>query len=167
MKCLFEQRLRYDYLHSLNSTQLQSQHQNCETNRNIFKLMLSNSVYILLNITAAAGTNAGSKEQIEQYNRLMLYLDEYKAAIHPLIIDPNLKKFRFNCQKAVNIPVNSIAATSSEHLRDKFDKITQLLAGNQIYSGDIRFSAAEHPLGIQYCTLLLAKKFIVSDPVHS
>lgn len=46
--------------------------------------------------------------------------------------------------------------------QDKFKKISDLLSGNQVRTGDIDFSASEHPLGINYCTFLLAKKFIVS-----
>lgn len=46
--------------------------------------------------------------------------------------------------------------------QDKFEKISDLLSGNQVRSGDVAFTATEHPLGIKYCTLLLAKKFIVS-----
>lgn len=110
-----------------------------------------------------AVSNTGSQERIALYNEMMQFYEQYRMQIQPLILDANMKKFRFNCQKAVNIPVNSIAATSSEHMKDKFDKITQLLAGHQIYSGDVRFSAAEHPLGVHYCTWLLAKKFIVSE----
>lgn len=111
---------------------------------------------------AVAVNNTGSADRIGQYNELMQFFEQYRAHIQPLIADANLKKFRFNCQKAMNTPVNSIASLSPEHLQDKFDKITQLLAGQQIYSSDISFSATEHPLGIQYCTMLLAKKFIVS-----
>lgn len=47
-------------------------------------------------------------------------------------------------------------------LQDKLEKISDLLSGNQVRTGDIRFSASEHPLGIKFCTFLLAKKFIVS-----
>lgn len=46
--------------------------------------------------------------------------------------------------------------------QDKFEKISDLLSGNQVRTGDIQFTASEHPLGIKYCTFLLAKKFIVS-----
>lgn len=111
---------------------------------------------------AVAVSNTGSADRIGRYNELMQFYEQYRAHIQPLIADANLKKFRFNCQKALNVPVNSIASTSPEHLQDKFDKITQLLGGKQIYLVDVSFSAADHPLGIQYCTMLLAKKFIVS-----
>lgn len=47
--------------------------------------------------------------------------------------------------------------------QDKFGKISDLLSGHQVRTGDIQFTASEHPLGIKYCTLLLAKKFIVSE----
>lgn len=46
--------------------------------------------------------------------------------------------------------------------QDKLEKISDLLSGNQVRAGENRFTAAEHPLGIKFCTFLLAKKFIVS-----
>ncbi|XP_031631860.1 uncharacterized protein LOC116346097 [Contarinia nasturtii] len=110
-----------------------------------------------------SNNNAGSEDRIAQYFELINYHRDYYAEIQPLFTsnDDNLKKFRFNCQKSVNTPVNSISAVSVEHLQDKFKKISDLLSGNPtLLPGDIQFSAAEHPLGIKYCTFLLAKKFI-------
>lgn len=70
-------------------------------------------------VPAAIGSvgSVGTKERIDQYHELMQYYEEYKAQIQPLINDVNMKKFRFNCQKGVNTPVNSIAAVSVQHLQ--------------------------------------------------
>lgn len=94
------------------------------------------------------------------YNQLMSFYDECRGQVQPLLDDANMKKFRFNCQKAVNTPVNAISAVSPQHLEDKYVKLRQLLSGMSVVTGDVQFSAAEHPLGIQYCTILLAKKFV-------
>ncbi|XP_055310575.1 mRNA export factor Gle1 [Sitodiplosis mosellana] len=104
--------------------------------------------------------NVGSEDRIAKYYELLNLYQEYRAQIQPLLADVNAKKFRFNCQKGVNTPINSIAAVNAQHLQDKFEKIADLLAGKQVRSSDIPFSASEHPLGIKYCTFLLAKKFI-------
>lgn len=76
--------------------------------------------------------------------------------------DDSTKKFRFNCQKAVTIPVNAISPVSGAHLTDKYVKLHDLLSGKMVEVGDVRVSASQHPLGIAYCKNLLAKKFVVS-----
>lgn len=106
--------------------------------------------------------SVGNEERIAYYSELMKFYENYRNEIEPIVNDVNLKKFRFNCQKCVNTPVNSIAAVSALHLQDKLEKISLLLSGNQVIIGDFCFNAAEHPIGIKYCTFLLAKKFIVS-----
>lgn len=105
----------------------------------------------------------GSEDRIAYYFELMKFYEEYRMELQPLLNDVNTKKFRFNCQKSLNTPVNSIAAVSAMHLQDKFEKISHLLAGNHVSIGDFHFNASEHPLGIKYCTFLLAKKFIVRN----
>lgn len=100
-------------------------------------------------------------DRLTFYNDLMKFYDENRAQVQPLLDDINMKKFRFNCQKAVNTPVNAISAVNAQHLEDKFIKLKQLLSGMQVVAGDVQFSAAEHPRGVLYCTILLAKKFVV------
>lgn len=118
---------------------------------------------IVFNLTTAK--SVGSDERIAYYSELMRFYENYRNEIEPIANDINLKKFRFNCQKCVNTPVNSIAAVSAVHLQDKLEKILLLLSGNQVPIGDFCFNAVEHPMGIKYCTFLLAKKFIVSFPL--
>lgn len=103
-----------------------------------------------------------SADRLAFYTYVTKFYDEQRAQVQLLMDDINWKNFRFNCQKAVNTPVNAISAVSAQHLQDKYDKLARLLAGNPVNTtGNAQFSAAEHPLGIQYCTLLLAKKFVV------
>lgn len=65
-----------------------------------------------------SSTNSiGTQDRISQYYELMNFYNEYKAQIEPLMADVNWKKFRFNCQKGVNTPVNSISAVNSAHLQ--------------------------------------------------
>lgn len=103
-----------------------------------------------------------SPERLAHYTDVTNFYEEQRAQVQPLIDDVNWKTFRFNCQKAVNTPVNAISAVTAHHLQDKYDKLAGLLSGSTVNTtGNAQFSAAEHPLGIQYCTLLLAKKFVV------
>lgn len=103
-----------------------------------------------------------SPERLSFYNDVTQFYEEQRAQVQSLLDDVNWKTFRFNCQKAVNTPVNAISAVTAQHLQDKYDKLAELLAGSVIRTaGNTQFSATQHPLGIQYCTLLLAKKFVV------
>lgn len=102
-------------------------------------------------------------DRLTYYSELIKFYDDNRAQVQPLLDDVNMKKFRFNCQKAVNIPVNAISAVTAQHLEDKFVKLKQLLSGMQVIAGDVQFSAADHPLGVHYCTMLLAKKFVVNN----
>lgn len=110
----------------------------------------------------ASNKYVGAEDRIAKYYELINFYREYEAQIQPFIADVNMKKFRLNCQKGVNVPVNAIAAKSAQHLQDKFEKISDLLSGKQVPIEDTAFAASQHPLGIKYCTFLLAKKFIVS-----
>lgn len=115
-----------------------------------------------VNVPMASSGIFVSAERLAFYTDVTSFYEEQRAQVQPLMDDINWKNFRFNCQKAVNTPVNAISAVSAQHLQDKYDKLTRLLAGNPVNTtGNAQFSAAEHPLGIQYCTLLLAKKFVV------
>lgn len=61
--------------------------------------------------------NAGTEDRIKQYYELMNFYEDYKAQIQPLIADVNMKKFRFNCQKGINTPLNSITGVNVQHLQ--------------------------------------------------
>lgn len=96
-----------------------------------------------------------------QWIELMNFGTNYEKAIEPLINDGNCKKYRFDCQRAINIPVNAISGVNSEHLVDKYNKLFNLLSLNVVKIGDTNFTAGAHPLGKQFCTNLLAKNFVV------
>lgn len=70
-----------------------------------------------MSVIGSSSLNTGTESRISIYSELIHYFHEYKAQIQPLIADINMKKFRFNCQKGVNTPVNSITAVSVQHLQ--------------------------------------------------
>lgn len=103
-----------------------------------------------------------SAERLQSYEQIMAFYEQYAQSVKPLQADENMKKYRFNCQKAVNTPLNAISATSPQHLLDKFDKLSLLLSGSSVRVGDVNISSSDHPLGVRFCTLLVAKKLVVS-----
>lgn len=103
-----------------------------------------------------------SAERLQSYEQIMAFYEQYAQSVKPLQADENMKKYRFNCQKAVNIPINTISAVSPQHLLDKFDKLSLLLSGSTVRVADVNISSSDHPLGVRFCTLLVAKKLVVS-----
>jgi len=81
-----------------------------------------------------------------------------KARLAPLEQDKSRAKFL--CQKAVNTPVNAICPQSSAHLRDKLEKLQELLRGESVTIGTETVSTSMHPLYPEYVRVLLAKKFV-------
>lgn len=111
---------------------------------------------------AMALQNFVSAERLQSYEQIMAFYEQYAQSVKPLQADESMKKYRFNCQKAVNIPLNAISAVSPQHLQDKFDKLSLLLSGSTVRVGDVNISSSEHPLGVRFCTLFVAKKLVVS-----
>ena len=92
------------------------------------------------------------KESLKLYVQSQEFLEKYLESYNDLLKSNETKTFRFDCQKAINIPVNAISAISGEHLFDKYDKLRNLLTG--------RFS--QDPRADAFCKNTLAKKIVVS-----
>ncbi|CAG9565611.1 unnamed protein product [Danaus chrysippus] len=101
-----------------------------------------------------------SEKNYAHYTELRDFLDKYENSYKDLLQDNNCKKFRFDCQKAVNTPVNALSSVSGVHMRDKFDKLSKLLRGERVQVLDTFVTATQHPQGLPYCTALLAKKIV-------
>uniref|UniRef100_A0A0V0GAY6 mRNA export factor GLE1 n=1 Tax=Triatoma dimidiata TaxID=72491 RepID=A0A0V0GAY6_TRIDM len=97
---------------------------------------------------------------MEKYEKVTNYLIEIEAKLKPFLSDESLKKYRSDCQKAVNLPVNAISPVSAAHLMDKLKKLSTLLQGQYVTVADKRVSASAHPLGLFYCMNLLAEKIV-------
>ena len=59
--------------------------------------------------------------------------------------DPNVKKYRFELQKAVNITVNSISANSGEGLLEKIYRFQCLLGGKSVDVMGKAVNTTQHP----------------------
>ncbi|XP_046745081.1 mRNA export factor Gle1 isoform X2 [Diprion similis] len=94
------------------------------------------------------------KDSVEIYLNSQQLLENHNILCSPLTNSETTKKFRFECQKAINIPVNAISGVSREHLTDKYEKLHGLLGGKP------PTNANQHPQGIPFCKHTLAKKFV-------
>ncbi|CAK1583822.1 unnamed protein product [Parnassius mnemosyne] len=101
-----------------------------------------------------------SAKNFAYYENLRKFLNEYENSYKDLLENVSLKKFRFDCQKAVNTPVNALSSVSGTHIRDKYDKLCKLLRGESVQVLDTYVQATQHPQGLYYCTALLAKKIV-------
>ncbi|KAM7344188.1 gle1 RNA export mediator isoform 2-T2 [Cochliomyia hominivorax] len=88
-----------------------------------------------------------SQERFEFYTKINTFYQEKVERVKVLQSDDSMKKYRSDCQKNINIPVNAISAVSQQHIQDKFDKL-------------FNFVNAQPTLGRDYCILVMAKKFV-------
>lgn len=98
---------------------------------------------------------------LNTYTGVMNFLHKHTESFKGLENDPLQKEFRFDCKKAVNIPINSLSGVNSEHILDKYKRLHKLLKGEDVVVSDKRVNASKHPQGIAFCKDLLAKKFIL------
>ena len=77
--------------------------------------------------------------------------------------DSDIKKYRFDLQKAINITINSISANSGEVLIDKITKLRRLLGGQSVNVMGKAVDTSRHPQAKLYCCNLLAQKLVASQ----
>lgn len=78
---------------------------------------LQQSLFFLCKYEIFLEYEYGSKlnwRKVAEHRSFML---EFASYFQQLKSDPALKKFRFDCQKAVNIPVNAIAGKGEHHTK--------------------------------------------------
>lgn len=93
------------------------------------------------------------------YENIMGFHTNYADSVKPLQNETSMSKFRLDSIKCVNILLNLI---SSVHWQQKFDWFSLLLSGNCVEIGGTRVTPSQHPLGIRFINLLVAKMFVVS-----
>ena len=70
------------------------------------------------------------------------------------------KKVKSELTQAISTVLNAISAQNTEHLNDKLEKLTLLLAGRPVVLREAQVCASYHPHGLRYCKALLAKKIV-------
>ncbi|KAL3289602.1 hypothetical protein HHI36_023015 [Cryptolaemus montrouzieri] len=106
-----------------------------------------------------------SESNFNWYSKLISFHDEYNDSLKELLDDTRLKQFRFDCMKAVNLSVNAISAVSSSHLSDKYNKLSDMIHGQNVMFGDFQINASEHRKGLEFCINLIAKKFVLQGDI--
>ncbi|XP_014246534.1 nucleoporin GLE1 [Cimex lectularius] len=94
------------------------------------------------------------------YDSVQKFTNEVEVKLKDFLLDDSLKKFRNDCQKAVNIPVNAISPLDANHLNDKLKRLVTLLQGQTVTVSEKRISAGTHPLGVLYSMYFLANKIV-------
>ncbi|KAK7480067.1 hypothetical protein BaRGS_00028704 [Batillaria attramentaria] len=92
--------------------------------------------------------------EYEQNKKLLADVD---AKLQPFIGNQQMKKLRFDLQRAVNTPINAISPVSSAHLRDKLQRLRALLQGQTVEVSGKRVNPQDVPEGVLFCKNLVAK----------
>ncbi|XP_078039527.1 gle1 RNA export mediator [Augochlora pura] len=94
------------------------------------------------------------KELLQMYINSKQFLECYVKSYDEFVQSASTKKFRFECQKAINIPVNAISGISRQHLYDKYERLNSLLKGES--SPNVN----QYPEGAAFCKNMLAKEIV-------
>ncbi|ALC41962.1 CG14749 [Drosophila busckii] len=99
--------------------------------------------------------------RLAYYNEINALYQSKVDAVKPLQSDEAWKKYRTNCQRTINVPLNAITAASGQHLTNNFNKLYTFFAGQPVKTTDgSTITINDHPLARDYCILLMAKKFV-------
>ncbi|XP_076646224.1 gle1 RNA export mediator [Halictus rubicundus] len=94
------------------------------------------------------------KESLQMYANSKQFLENYVKSYDEFLQSASTKKFRFECQKAINIPVNAISGINRQHLYDKYERLHNLLTGQS--SPNVN----QYTQGATFCKNVLAKKIV-------
>lgn len=94
-------------------------------------------------------------ESIQIFVESQKFLEDYKVTFDDFVKSDLMKKFKFECQKTLNITINSISHVSREQLIDKYEKLKMFLSGKS--SPNILTNRGAE----NFSKNLLAKKIVV------
>lgn len=101
------------------------------------------------------------RESLQLYMNSKQFLKNYMQNYDEFQQSPSTKTLRFECQKAINIPVNAISGINEQHLRDKYERLHNLLIGRS----SPNFNS--HPQGAAFCKNILALKIVVRNFLYN
>ncbi|CAB4021932.1 nucleoporin GLE1-like [Paramuricea clavata] len=102
-----------------------------------------------------------SDKALIEYMELQEHLNTVQASFKGFISDSKYTKYKFDLQKAVNIPINALSAHSPSQLNDKIHRLVSLLSGNNVEVGGRRVNCKTHPSAMVFCKDLVAKKLVM------
>lgn len=139
-----------------NTQQISSQESKLRINPEVSQLKNDNSNSEKINMSKYISVNT-----INFYCETMSFLENHIRSFLELEEDNSQKQFKFDCKKAVNIPVNALSGLNSEHILDKYNRLLGLLKGQNVIVSNKTINASKHPQGIAFCMDLLAKKLVL------
>ncbi|KAK3084867.1 hypothetical protein FSP39_020473 [Pinctada imbricata] len=122
--------------------------------------------------TTTSSSSAGASQRTEDevlcvdvevfnmYDSLLKILKHTETALQVFSSTPQLKKLKFDLQKVINTNINAISAVSGQHLREKLQKILELLGGTSVEVSSRRISVQDHPQAIMFCKHLLGRMIV-------
>ena len=113
-----------------------------------------------LQVTHNAMAPQISKSNLDRYSQIKALKITFSDRI-VLLEERTGSQLKNIIRKKVNIPVNAIAATNSEHMKDKLTKLRELLSGNLNIQ-----EATDLQLANDYAKNLLAVKFVKQGEVE-
>jgi len=114
-------------------------------------------------LEAQAAENCGVQALshiLNEYQAKHNKLAEVEAQLQGFIGNPQMKKYRFDLQRAVNTPINAISAVSGSFLREKLMMLHDLLSGKPVNVSGKRVQATEVPEAPLFCQNLVAKMLV-------
>ncbi|XP_019857032.1 PREDICTED: nucleoporin GLE1-like isoform X1 [Amphimedon queenslandica] len=115
-------------------------------------------------VAAATGDNGLMiipKSALQRYEELIEKLEKAntQTATFSKTSDPQMKKYKFSLQKAVNM-VGAVSGQTGSQLLHIVQQIKRLLSGDIIEVSGKRVTVKDHPLARDYCINLLARKIV-------
>ncbi|GFT19092.1 nucleoporin GLE1 [Nephila pilipes] len=133
---------------------------NCKGNENDLKMMAD---------TAVIDKSKDDKEKellsqyiatdaIEDHLEVMNNFKRVEGIFQPFKADPRNKKYRFELQKAINVPINSLSSNSGSQIKAKINRLLNILSGKipELKSNDVNNDLTAY----NFCLYLMAKQFV-------
>lgn len=99
-------------------------------------------------------------EAFQKYTEMQEKMKKIEEAIAVLSSTAELKKFKFDIQKSVNISINAISPVSGDHLRDKLKRLLKILSCQPVEVSGRQMKLDQHPQGPAFCKHLIAKMIV-------
>ncbi|GFR19635.1 nucleoporin GLE1 [Trichonephila clavata] len=97
-------------------------------------------------------------DAIDDHLKIMENLNHVEGIFQPFKADPRNKKYRFELQKAINVPINSLSSNSGSQIKAKINRLLNILSGKipELKRSDMNNDSAAY----SFCLYLMAKQFV-------
>lgn len=112
------------------------------------------STSTLTKVHSESKANEASESSAKLFAQSHQFLNDYSLSFQEFSQNNSTKKFKFECQKTLNLAINAVSHNSQEQLVEKYNKIKNFLTGR----GTPNISA--NPQALNYSKYLLAQKIV-------